>query len=147
MLFGLFNVSESFQSYINKILAQKLNILVIVYLYNILIYIADLSQPHMKAVCLVLDQLRKHRLFTNLKKCRFHQNDVQFLGYIVSAKWIRMKSKRRKTVKSWLKPKSVRDIQMFLPFANFYRRFIKNFGRIATSLTSMLQIAGHEAPT
>ena len=69
MLFRLSNTLANFQGYINKIFAKKLDIFDIVYLDNILIYIEETSQPHVKVVCWVLDQLQKHRLFANLKKC------------------------------------------------------------------------------
>ena len=68
MPFGLSNAPTSFQGYINKILAEKLNILMIVYLDNILVYIKNPCQPHIEAVRWVLEQLWKHGLFANLKK-------------------------------------------------------------------------------
>ena len=76
MLFGSSNAPASFQDYINKILAKKLNIFVIVYLDNILIYIEETDQPHVEAVRWILDQLKKYELFANLKKCRFYQDEV-----------------------------------------------------------------------
>ena len=124
MPFGLFIAPAIFQEYVNKILAEKLDIFVIVYLDDILIYTKDPGQPHVEAVRWVLDQLRKHSLFANLKKCRFHQDEVRFLGYVVSSKRIRMEVKRIKVVKDWPEPKLVCDIQVFLGFANFYRQFI-----------------------
>ena len=98
MPFGLMNAPASFQGYINKILAKKLDIFVIVYLDDILIYIDD-DKSHVTAVQWVLEQLRKFSLFANLKKCRFHQEEVRFLGYVVSSKGIRMKDKRIEAVK------------------------------------------------
>ena len=80
MPFRLSNAPASFQGYINKILAEKLNIFVIVYLDNILIYTEDQGRGHMEAVWWLLDFLRKNGLFANLKKCRFHKNEVRFLG-------------------------------------------------------------------
>ena len=124
MPFGLSNAPAIFQGYVNKILTEKLNVFVIVYLDDILIYTEDPGQAHVKAVCWVLDNLRKHSLFANLKKCRFHQDEVCFLGYIVSAQRVQMEDKRIEAVKSWPEPKSVRDIQVFIGFAKFYRRFI-----------------------
>ena len=70
--FELFNAPASFQGYINKILAKKLDVFVIIYLYDILIYTEDESQGHVEAVRWVLDLLKKNGLFANLKKCRFH---------------------------------------------------------------------------
>ena len=72
MPFGLSNAPTSFQGYINKILAKKLDVFVIVYLDDILIYTEDERQGHVEAVQWVLDLLRKNGLFANLKKCRFH---------------------------------------------------------------------------
>ena len=72
MPFGLSNAPATFQGYINKILAEKLDVFVIVYLDDILIYIEDPGQPHVDAVRLVLDQVRKYSLFANLKKCCFY---------------------------------------------------------------------------
>ena len=139
MPFGPSNAPASFQGYINKILAEKLDIFVIVYLDDILVYTEDAGQPHVDAVRWVLEQLRKHGFYANLKKCRFHQDKVRFLGFIVSAQGIRMKKERIEAVKAWAEPKSIRDIQVFLGFANFYRQFIKDFSKIAAPLTSMLK--------
>ena len=142
MPFGLTNAPASFQGFINKILAEKLDIFVIVYLDDILIYIDDDGDGHIAAVRWVLGQLRKYLLYANLKKCRFHQEEVRFLGYVVSSKGIRMEDERIEAVKQWPEPQSVRDIQVFLGFANFYRQFIQGFSRIAAPLTSMMKTSG-----
>ena len=142
MLFGLSNAPASFQGYINKILAEKLDIFVIVYLDDILIYTEDPGQGHIEAVRWVLDVLRRYGLFANLKKCRFHKDEVCFLGYIVLAQGVRMEDERIEAVKNWPEPTSVRDIQVFIGFANFYQLFIRDFSRIAVPLTSMLKTTG-----
>ena len=139
MSFGLSNAPASFQRYVNKILAEKLDVFVIVYLDDILIYTEDAGQVHVEAVRWVLGELRKHGLFANLKKCRFHQEEVRFLGYIVSSQGICMEEERINAVKAWPEPKSIRDIQVFIEFANFYRRFIQGFSKIAAPLTSILK--------
>ena len=69
MPFGLTNAPASFQGYINKILAEKLDIFVIVYLDDILIYTKDDRDGHVAAVRWVLKQLKKFSLYANLKKC------------------------------------------------------------------------------
>ena len=142
MPFGLSNISTSFQGYIYKILAKKLDIFVIVYLDDIFIYIEDPGQGHMDAVWWVPELLRNNSLFANLKKCCFHQDKVRFLGYVVSTQGIRMQDERIKVVKNWPEPKSVRDIQVFIGFANFYWQFIRDFSRIAAPLTSILKTTG-----
>ena len=77
-----------------------------------------------------------------MKKYWFHQEEVHFLGYVVSSKGICMEDKKIEAVKQWSEPQSVRDIQVFLGFANFYRQFIQGFSRIAAPLTSMLKTSG-----
>ena len=142
MPFRLSNARASFQRYINKIPVEKLNIFVIVYLDDILIYTEDQGQGQMEAVWWVLDILRKNGLFANLKKYWFHKDEVQFLGYLVSSQGIRMKDERIKVVKNWPEPKSVQDIQVFIGFVNFYWQFIQGFSRIVAPLTSMLKTTG-----
>ena len=78
---------------INKILTKKHDIFVIVYLDDILIYTEDDRNGHVAAVEWVLEQLMKFLLYTNLKKCRFHQDKVRFLGYVISSEGIRMEDK------------------------------------------------------
>ena len=120
-------------------MAEKLNIFVIVYLNDIFIYIEDLGQGHVGAVRWMLDILKKHRLFANLKKCWFHKDKVCFLGYVVLAQETRMEDKQIKAMKNWPKPTSVRDIQVFIGFANFSWRFIQGLSKIDASLTSILK--------
>ena len=146
MLFGQSNTPATFQRYVQKILAEKFDIFVIVYLDNILIYTKDPRQPNFEAVYWVLDQLWNHSLFANLKKCWFYQDEVCFLGYVVLLKGISLEAERIMALKDWLKPKSARDIQVFLGFANFYRQFIQDFSRIAAPLTSIFKTTSKPAP-
>ena len=145
--FGLSNTPATFQGYVNKTLAEKLDIFVIAYLNDILIYTEEPGQPHIEAVRWVLDQLWKHFFFANLKKCRFCQDEVCFLGYVVLSKGISMEAERIEVMKDWPEPKSVCDIQVFIGFANFYWRFIQGFSRIAAPLTSILKTTRlHDEP-
>ena len=140
MPFGLSNALASFQSYIDKILTKKLDIFIIVYLDDILIYIEHLSQGHVDAVQWVPELLRNNGLFTNLKKCRFYHDEVRFLGYVVSAQRIRIKDEKIEAVRNWSELKSIQDIQVFIGFANFYQQFIQEFSRILVPLISILKM-------
>ena len=100
MPFELSNASASFKDYIHKILAKKLNIFVIVWIDNILIYTEDVRQAHVNAVCWVLNKLRKHGLFANLKKSYFHKDEIWFWGYVVSAQEIKIEDKQIEAVKN-----------------------------------------------
>ena len=104
MFFGLSNALDSFQGYIIKILAEKLNVSVIVYLDNILISIEETCQPHVEVLSWVFDKLQKHGLFANLKKYSFYQDKVQFFDYIVSAQEIWIEEERIEVVKAWPEP-------------------------------------------
>ncbi len=146
MPFGLTDVTAMFQGYINKILAEKLDVFVIVYLDDILIYTENERKEHIQAVQWVLDQWWKHSLYANLKKCCFHQDEMRFPGYIVSHQGIQMEEKRIKVVHDWLEPQSVQDIPVFLGFAKFYQRFIQGFSRLAAPLTFMLKTISVTAP-
>ena len=110
MPFRLSNALASFQGYINKILAQKLEVFVIVYLNDIFIFTKDVGQGHVEAVRKVLDVLRRQKLFANPKKYQFYKNEVCFLGCIVLVQAVRMEDKQIKATKNWPKPTSVRDI-------------------------------------
>ena len=110
MLFGVFNAPTSFQGYINKILAEKLDIFVIIYFDNIFIYTKDSGQAHVDGIWWFLKELRKNSFVANLKKCRFHKDKVRFLGHVVSAKGVKMKEERIDAVKNWPKLKSIYDI-------------------------------------
>ena len=142
MPFGLTNAPGSFQGYVNKILAEKLDIFVIVYLDDILIYTKDPRNANVKAIWWILEVLRKYGLYANLKKCRFHKDEIRFLGFVVSKDGIRMEEEKIDAVKKWPEPKSIWDIQVFIGFANFYRHFIKDFSKIATLLTAILKTTG-----
>ena len=77
-----------------------------------------------------------------MKKCRFHQDEVRFLGFVLYMDGIRVEEKRIYIVKKLPKTESVRDILIFIGFANFYQRFIKGFNRIAAPLIAMLKTTG-----
>ncbi len=104
MPFGLTNAPATFQGYINKILAEKFDVIVIMYFNDIFIYTKSKGKKHIQAVQWVLDQLRKHLLYANLKKYRFYQDEVRFLSYIVFHHGIRIEEERIKAVRDWSEP-------------------------------------------
>lgn len=146
MPFGLSNAPAIFQGLINRILAEKLNIFCIVYLDDILIYTKGSESDHIEAVKWVLEQLLQNGLYANLQKCRFHQDEVRFLGYIISPEGVRMEPERISSVQDLPRPQGVRDVQVFIGFANFYHRFIRSFSKIAQPLKAMLKTTGPKVP-
>ena len=99
--FGRTNIPASFQAYINKILVEKLDIIFIVYLDDILIYTENDGDSHVVVVWWFLEQLKKFSLYANLKKCQLHQDKIWFLGYMVSSKGICIEDKRIEAIKQW----------------------------------------------
>ncbi|KAJ1585905.1 hypothetical protein NDA12_002995 [Ustilago hordei] len=138
MPFGLANAPAHFQPFINDIFQDIIGVYVVVYLDDFLIF-SDTEEAHVKHVTKVLTHLRSNRLFAKLLKCEFHTKIVKFLGYIIKLMGIEMDPEKVCTVKEWPMPESFHDIQRFLGFANFYRRFIAHFARIAKPLTSLVK--------
>ncbi len=138
MPFGLSNSPSVFQPYINDVFRDMLNRWVIVYIDDILVY-SDSLDNHIQQVRAVLQRLIEQQLYAKMEKCEFHQTQVSFLGYIISSEGVAMDDKKVQSVLNWPQPKTVKELQRFLGFANFYRRFIRNFSTIAAPLTSLLR--------
>lgn len=83
-----------------------------------------------------------NQLYAKAEKCEIHQSSVAFLGYIISLEGVSMDDNKAKAVVNWPLPTTVRELQRFWGFANFYCRFIRDFSSIAAPLTSMLKGGG-----
>lgn len=142
MPFGLCNAPATFQRFMNEVFADLLDICVVVYLDDILVYSDDPAQ-HSEHVKEVLRRLRKHSLFAKPEKCEFSSESVEFLGFVCTSDGIKMDDAKVKTIQDWPRPRNVRDIQSFLGFANFYRRFIYNYSDIVIPLTRLTRKTAH----
>jgi hypothetical protein len=138
MPFGLTNAPAQFQAYMNQALAGLIDITCIVYLDDILIF-SDTEEEHKAHVKEVLQRLRDAKLFVKLSKCEWHTQRTEYLGYIVTPQGISIDKDRVKTITEWPKPRTVRDIRVFIGFMNYYRRFIAEFSRLALPLTKLTQ--------
>jgi len=109
-----------------------------VYLDDILIY----SKTHAEHVAMlkkVLTRLMEHQLAVSIKKSEFHVKAVEFLGYIVVTDGVTMGTRKVDSIRKWKAPMSVKEVQIFLGFANCYRRFIENFSKICKPITETLK--------
>lgn len=138
MPFGLTNAPATFQSYIHKALHGLLDDFCIAYLDDILIFSRE-RESHTQHLARILKRLRGAQLYANPAKCTFYQGQVEFLGFIISAKGTSMDPSRVDTISTWPQPRSFHDIQVFLGFCNFYRRFIEGYSRIAKPLNDLLK--------
>ena len=138
MTFGLTNASAAFQQFMNDIFSDLLDVCVMIYLDDILIYSNNMSEHHWH-VKEVLKHLRKAGLYAKAEKCKFHSESVEYLGYILSSSGLTMSDNKVKIIQDWPEPKKVKDIQSFLGFANFYHWFIFNYLDIVILLTCLIQ--------
>jgi len=136
--FGLVNAPAPFQTMMNKILREFLDDGVVVYLDDNLIY-SEIMDEHIKVVQKVLDRLEQGDLAVLLKKSVFHQDEVEFFGYIVETREVTMSDRKVKSVQNWAHPRSVKEVEIFIGFANFYRRFIKDFSKVCKPITGTLK--------
>src|ERR1700710_2265828 len=137
MFFGLTNSPATFQNMMNDILRDLINEgHVIVYLDDILIYTETLEE-HRKVARCVLETLEKHKLFLKPEKCDFEKTEIEYLGVIISYNSMRMDPVKIKGIVEWPTPTNVKQVQAFLGFVNFYRRFIRGISDIARPLTKL----------
>ena len=120
----------------NDIFSDLLDVCVMIYLDDILIYSNNMSEHH-RHVKEVLKHLHKAGLYAKAEKCKFHSESVEYLGYILSPSGLTMSNDMIKIIQDWPEPKNVKDIQSFLGFANFYRQFIFNYSDIVILLTHL----------
>ena len=138
MPFGLCNAPGTFQHYMNDTFRDFLDKFLIIYLDDLLIY-SDTLAEHKKHVRMVLERLQEAGLCLKPSKCQFHVQEVAFLGFLVGPTGVRMDPAKVEAITSWPTPESVHDVRVFLGLANFYRRFIKNFSKVATPMTALLK--------
>jgi hypothetical protein len=136
MPFGLTNAPASMQRLMNDALHEYLDIFTIVYLDDILVYSAS-KDEHVEHVKLVLEKLKEYHLLLKPEKCEFHKSQVEFLGYIIGTHGIKMDQAKVTAVLEWPTPTTVKEVQAFLGFANFYRRFIAGYSKVAQPLTEL----------
>jgi len=120
----------------SDVFSNLLDVCVVVYLDDILIYSDDITQ-YWSYIKEVLKRLRKAGLYAKAEKCEFHSDSIEYLGYVLSPSGLTMSDAKVKTIQEWPEPKNIKDIQSFLGFANFYRRFIFNYSDIVIPLTCL----------
>ena len=126
MSFELINASTTCQEMINDALREHLNVFVIAYLDDILIYFKTLIE-HEQHVRKVLQCLKQRRLLFKLEKCEFHKFEVEFLEFVIETQKIRMNSIKLKAMQKWSQSTNIKEVQTFLEFVNYNRKFIKNY--------------------
>ncbi|WVZ84291.1 LOW QUALITY PROTEIN: hypothetical protein U9M48_031341 [Paspalum notatum var. saurae] len=137
MSFGLTNAPAFFMYLMNSVFTNELDKFVVVFIDDILVYSKN-EKEHEEHLRIVLSRLREHKLYAKFSKCAFWLKEVAFLGHILSAKWSSI-PKKVEDVLNWKQPQTVTEIRSFLGLAGYYRRFIKDFSKIAKPMTALTQ--------
>jgi len=134
MYLGLTNSSTTFQAIMNNLFRDLINQGdTATFIDNILVAI-DTEEDYDKLVEEVLRRLEENNLLVKPEKCKWKVREVEFLGVVIGPKGVEMQKEKVEGVLSWPAPRNVKEVQRFLGLANYYRRFIKNFARIAALL-------------
>src|SRR5436305_2846269 len=135
MPFGLTNAPATFQTLMNDIFRDLLDVCVIVYLDDILVYSKN-KEEHEQHLRQVLQRLKNNQLYAKLSKCTFFTNSIEYLEHIVDEEGLRPNPRLVQALKDSSQPKTLKELQSFLGLANYYRKFIANFSHIALPLTN-----------
>ncbi|GJU98588.1 reverse transcriptase domain-containing protein [Tanacetum coccineum] len=138
MPFGLTNAPAVFMDLMNRVCKPYLDKFVIVFIDDILIYSRN-KEEHADHLRIILELLRKEKLYAKFSKCDFWISIVQFLGHLIDSQGLHVDPAKIEAVKNWASPTTPTEIRQFLGLAGYYRRFIKDFSKIAKSLTELTQ--------
>ena len=138
MPFGLCNAPSTFTTLMNTIFREEMDDFVIVYIDDILVY-SKTAEEHARHLEVVLKRLRDNKLYANGEKSEFAKEEIEFLGHVVTGDGIKPDMKKVKAIQEWKRPSTQKGLRSFLGLANYYRRFIRNFSKIARPLSDLLK--------
>ncbi|GKC61303.1 reverse transcriptase domain-containing protein [Tanacetum coccineum] len=138
MPFGLTNAPAVFMDLMNRVCKPYLDEFVIVFIDDILIYSRN-KEEHADHLRIILELLRKEKLYAKFSKCDFWISIVQFLGHLIDSQGLHVDPAKIEAVKNWASPTTPTEIRQFLGLAGYYRRFIEGFSKIAKPLTELTQ--------
>ena len=134
MYFGLTNSPATFQTMINNLFRDLINQGDMAIFINDILVATETEERHDELVEEVLKRLDENDLFIKPEKCKWKVREVEFLGVVIGPKRVEMQKEKVEEVLNWLVSRNVKEVQKFLGLANYYRRFIKDFARIAALL-------------
>lgn len=137
MPFGLVNAPATFQMVMNMILKGLTWKHCLVYIDDIIVW-SDNFDNHLKHLDLVFQRLRKANLTLKPLKCSFAKAEVTYLGHIISKIGIKVNPSKIEAVKSFPIPQNQHDVRSFLGLANYYRKFVKGYSKVALPLNRLL---------
>lgn len=139
MPFGLSNAPSTFMRLMNEILKDFNGKFVIVYLDDILIF-SKTKEEHLEHIDMVLRRLHEEKLVINLEKCLSMQEELTYLGFVISQGSLKMDKEKVSAILSWPPPRTtVGDVRSFHGLATFYRKFIRNFSHICAPMLKTIK--------
>jgi hypothetical protein len=135
---GLRNAPAVFQHFLNDIFKELLGQGVTIYIDDILIYASELAELR-RLTRKVFEIIRKASLYLKASKCEFEVTSMSFLGYVISDKGIETDPAKVAAVQSFPVPTNLRESRSFIGLTSYYRRFVPNFSKIASPITSLTQ--------
>ena len=139
MYFGLTNSLATFQAMMNDLFRDLINQGDTTTFIDDILVAIDTKEEHDELVEEVLRRLEENNLFVKPEKCKWKVREVEFLGVVIGPKGVEMQKEKVEGVLNWPIPRNIKEVQKFLGLTNYYRRFIKNFARIAAPLHMLVR--------
>ena len=136
MPFGLTNAPTTFMDLMNRVFQPYLDRFVINFIDDILVYSGSLEE-HSEHLRIVLQTLRERQLYAKLSKFQFWLDRVAFLGHVISVEGVSVDPHKIEAVVNWKPPNNVSKVRSFLGLAEYYRKFVEGFSKIAAPLTKL----------
>ena len=134
MYFGLTNSPATFQTMMNDLFRDLINQGDMATFIDDILVATEMEERHDELVEEVLKRLEENDLFMKPEKCKWKVREVEFLGVVIGPKGVEIQKEKIEEVLNWPVPRNIKEVQKFLDLANYYRKFIKDFTRIATPL-------------
>jgi len=125
------NLLATFQAMMNEILRDLINKGKVAAFGDNVLVRTEIEKKHNEIVEEILKRLEENNLYVKPEKYVWKIKKIGFLGIIIGPNGIEMEAKKVNRVLSWLEPKNIKDVRKFLGLTNYYRRFIKDFTRVA----------------
>nr|GEU96706.1 putative reverse transcriptase domain-containing protein [Tanacetum cinerariifolium] len=138
MSFGLTNAPAIFMDLMNRVCKSYLDKCMIVFIDDILIYSRN-KEEHENHLRIILELLREEKLYAKFSTCDFWISIVQFIGHLIDSQGLHVDPAKIEAIKNWASPTTPTEIRQFLELTGYYQRFIKDFSKIANSLTELTQ--------
>lgn len=138
MPFGLKNAPATFQRMMNYVLRDYINKICVVYLDDILIFSTSI-QEHIDSIYKIFERLRKYNLKLQIDKCKFFGKETEYLGHVLTREGIKPNEKKINTIKNLRLPTTMKAIKSSLGVTGYYRKFIKDYAKVAQPMTHYLK--------